>query len=910
MKKLTLFLFALLVSCSAWAVNIPAETKLYLKPNSNWTQANARFAAYFFGGTANTWVSMSKVSEASSIIYEVTTPNGTWTNVIFCRMNPSASANNWNNKWNQTGDLTFDGTNDLFTIPNGNWDGSTTSWSKCFTLTYETKNDYSVGEYYIPNASCTNLKSKTFDYKVNGTTVTIPSEGYLFENGGTYEFTIEANGDNTVRATATHSITITPTVQFNNIKKEYTVGDKFTPEVNSEKILAPTYSYKLNGEPITFPEEGYLFKETGDYKFTVEVKNNGEENIVVSKDYTITVSVPKVLYLKPNANWKVDNARFAVYFFGNGEKWVDMIKLSDDLYVVNIPTDKNFPNVIFCRMTPTATANNWNNKWNQTSDLKNPDDGTNFYTVTEGAWDKGGGSWSTYIPTELTMSGDFGNMELTVENKSAFKSITSAFEAGTYDVVINDGTRYWQNVGSVTIDNIVPTIDFSVDATTKEITITPKNTFSTPSDLVLGTIYNQLEYRLAMTANKWYWVSFPFNVNISDIRIENGNKNTIKEDLVLTEYNAQVRAEKGSGGWQNVTETTLSANKGYVIGPSDNAWKASNGKMVVTFPSDLDKNEVKNSLELNTKPTEGGKEQNANWHIVGTGLYHSTTALENVNYIAVPDNNGDYIYYYVNAPAKDLFQTPFSDYTFKPFEAFFVQHGGTYIATADKTKSAAELAPVARAKAQQQEQIYLINMNEAHTVVILNAEGSEGYTVGQDFLEMNSNGNDLIYSFDGSDALAFNHRAIEAQSITLGGYVAVAGEQTISLKGYNAKVESVTLIDNLTGETADLLAGNYTFTAEVGSLDGRFTVVFGAPKAGNTTVDCYNSTANQLIAYGSANACTVSGLTTGEAVVVYNAMGQLVFATIADSETITLPSLTTGNYLILHNGTTNKVALR
>ena len=203
-------------------------------------------------------------------------------------------------------------------------------------------------------------------------------------------------------------------------------------------------------------------------------------------------------------------------------------------------------------------------------------------------------------------------------------------------------------------------------------------------------------------------------------------------------------------------------------------------------------------------------------------------------------------------------------------------------------------------------------MNEAHTVVILNAEGSEGYTAGEDFLEMNVGSRiEMIYSFDAEDALAFNHRATEAQSIALGGYVAVAGEQTISLEAYNGNAEAVTLIDNVTGTTTDLLAEDYTFTAEVGSLDGRFTIVFAAQKAdSDTTVDCYNSIANQVIAYGTADHCTVSGLTAGEAIVVYNTMGQLVFATTADSETITLPSLTAGNYLILHNGTTNKVTLR
>ena len=46
-------------------------------------------------------------------------------------------------------------------------------------------------------------------------------------------------------------------------------------------------------------------------------------------------------------------------------------------------------------MNPSTTANNWNNKWNQTADLVIPTDGKNLYTVAEGAWDKGAGTWST-----------------------------------------------------------------------------------------------------------------------------------------------------------------------------------------------------------------------------------------------------------------------------------------------------------------------------------------------------------------------------------------------------------------------------------------------------------------------------------------------------------------------------------
>ena len=106
-----------------------------------------------------------------------------------------------------------------------------------------------------------------------------------------------------------------------------------------------------------------------------------------------------VLYLQPNANWNQANARFAAYFFGNGETWVDMtlVEGETNIYAVTVPN--GFASVIFCRMNPGAAANNWDNKWNQTADLEVPTDGTNLYTVTENTWDKGGGEWSVYAPT-------------------------------------------------------------------------------------------------------------------------------------------------------------------------------------------------------------------------------------------------------------------------------------------------------------------------------------------------------------------------------------------------------------------------------------------------------------------------------------------------------------------------------
>jgi hypothetical protein len=98
----------------------PTGTTVKLQPNSNWTQSGARFAIYVFNDSTgtNAWADMTAVGDGT---YTVTIPEGTWDKVIFVRMNPSATENNWNNKWNQSANLDItDGK--LYTVPSNSWD--------------------------------------------------------------------------------------------------------------------------------------------------------------------------------------------------------------------------------------------------------------------------------------------------------------------------------------------------------------------------------------------------------------------------------------------------------------------------------------------------------------------------------------------------------------------------------------------------------------------------------------------------------------------------------------------------------------------------------------------------------------------------------------------------------------------
>ena len=136
----------------------------------------------------------------------------------------------------------------------------------------------------------------------------------------------------------------------------------------------------------------YVIEADADYTAAAHQTVNGEEPKQEEPEVT-----DKVVYLKPNSNWKDSNARFAIYVWGAapGEKWVSMTDCGDGTYQAFLPEGYDYGcNIIFCRMNPSTSANNWNNKWNQTADLKTPTDGKNMYTVTEGTWDNGGGTWS------------------------------------------------------------------------------------------------------------------------------------------------------------------------------------------------------------------------------------------------------------------------------------------------------------------------------------------------------------------------------------------------------------------------------------------------------------------------------------------------------------------------------------
>ena len=116
-------------------------THLYLKPNE-WVADNAWFATYLCNGSdESSWHKMSLFKDnnddnAKNDIYCVKIGSEKLVsdknkNIIFVRMNPNNSNLNWDQKWNQTGDLDMptDGAN-FFSLDDNEW--SKGSWSTIY----------------------------------------------------------------------------------------------------------------------------------------------------------------------------------------------------------------------------------------------------------------------------------------------------------------------------------------------------------------------------------------------------------------------------------------------------------------------------------------------------------------------------------------------------------------------------------------------------------------------------------------------------------------------------------------------------------------------------------------------------------------------------------------------------------
>lgn len=220
---------------SLFAVDFKGGEVLYLTPCDNWiTNAKnngggkpGRYAAYFFGN-GDKWIAMTAVAGETEL-YQVTAPAG-FKQVIFCAMNPTSTGLSWNDKWNQTNDLSYDGKNNHYTVKKGTWDKGGGTWS-----------------YYCTAPTITIVSTPEFPATTVDETSTSNAKYTLECSEDKPEISIDNDAFTAVDADGTITITFAPTEA-----KEYTAT--LTIAVGEEKETIELAATGLAKDVVKDPE--------------------------------------------------------------------------------------------------------------------------------------------------------------------------------------------------------------------------------------------------------------------------------------------------------------------------------------------------------------------------------------------------------------------------------------------------------------------------------------------------------------------------------------------------------------------------------------------------------------------------------------------------------------------------------
>ena len=162
------------------------------------TNGNGNFA-YFFNGSANAW--SAHAVKYSGNNYYVVIPSGSWTTVILTRNNTS-TAPSWDNKWNQTGNITLSSTSNYISSFS---EGSTSAtWGTAIKPTSNAALSASATSV-APGAAVTltpSLSSNSTLNTIKSTTYSVSPSSGASVSGNT--FTATASGTYTVTATVTY----------------------------------------------------------------------------------------------------------------------------------------------------------------------------------------------------------------------------------------------------------------------------------------------------------------------------------------------------------------------------------------------------------------------------------------------------------------------------------------------------------------------------------------------------------------------------------------------------------------------------------------------------------------------------------------------------------------------------------
>ena len=350
-------------------------------------------------------------------------------------------------------------------------------------------------------------------------------------------------------------------------------------------------------------------------------------------------------------------------------------------------------------------------------------------------------------------------------------------------------------------------------------------------------------------ARKHYWISFPFDVKISEVF----GFSEYMDHWILQLYDGQKRADEGwwyeSGTfWKYITNKnyTLKKGVGYVLtldlskmGANSSVFKNTD-EVSLYFPSTGLINTISGEETTNTTvdphectiERENRKIYDSHWNIIGVPGFANISGYSTEEPIINSDteHGGGPSFYYKYLPASNSYQATTTENTFKTMYGYMVQYTGNLSWT---TTIAVPNNIAARRNSESDEpekisfrlEIAQDDVMADQTFVQMQQEGATAeFDMNLDLTKIINSGAN-IYTLAGEQRIqsAGNALPMGEAVVPVGVKIATEGEYTFRMPdGTEGMV--VELIDYETNTRTNLLLSDYTITLSAGSYENRFAL--------------------------------------------------------------------------------------
>ena len=477
-----------------------------------------------------------------------------------------------------------------------------------------------------------------------------------------------------------------------------------------------------------------------------------------------------------------------------------------------------------------------------------------------------------------------------------FKEIKEFDEPYTYIYLDNEFTLEKRFEGTPDIDiknNGALTVNGKDNQNAGEVTVKGDGNSSAGTLITDGNLdAKKLRFDITVNANQWYFFSFPFDINLADIKTPG--------KYVFRKYNGSLRADQGIGGWVDLAsdETTLKQGVGYIF------QTAQGGNLTLRVTKEkfgkLDANNI--VKDLSSYPS--ADEQNASWNFIGN---------PQISYMDAASLGYDAPITYWNGNSYEAVRPGDDEFALQPFQALFVQKpvdvSNIEFKAEDRITKSESINKQNNARARRigrgiNPERLLINLTLSDgnhtdkTRVVFNDKKSQAYELDCDAAKFAAISDaPQFYTIEAKAGnLAINERPMG--SVKLGFAAKKAGNFTISAKRMD---QPMLLQDNQTGATFDLTEGDYQFASNAGTFENRFVLV---PSRGTTGIaDIVKKTGINIMPTDAG--INLNGVN-GKKVTIYAADGTMLASRTFDG----MLNLMKGVYIVKIDNLSTKVMVK